>query len=109
MNIKNDWKLSTKFSDEQILNELKPWKELANSYRQVLGTSALMLDRDTCEHVECEIGDIITDAFLSFYRKRNNYTKPAISLMQAGGIRSGLSQGCKHIVYSKFTSITNCI
>lgn len=65
----------------------------------VFGVSELFLERDSCEHVECIIGDIITDAYLSIYRKSKNYTKPAVAFLQAGGIRGGLVKGCEYQLY----------
>lgn len=76
---------------------------MLKSNSTAFGVSELILNKDdSCFYMECDAGDIITDAFLSFYRKSENYTKPAVAFLQAGGIRGGLVKGCE---CSKFISI----
>lgn len=80
--------------DEEILRELAPWREQFQYISdQIVATTDITLDHRNCLYAECLMGNIVTDAFLTSYRRMTNDTKPAIALVQSGGIRVTLPSG----------------
>ncbi|XP_075980816.1 trifunctional nucleotide phosphoesterase protein YfkN-like [Anticarsia gemmatalis] len=76
--------------------------EIVNRYRadirliteQVVGTTPVVLDGDTCRLRECNMGNLITDAMVERYAADYNgtgWTDAPIAIMQGGGIRSSIA------------------
>lgn len=87
--------------DENILNEIKPWKELVDKEGvRVLGTSKVPLSRTDCS-AECNIGNLITDAAVHYYidhAQEGEWTRASIAFTNNGGIRTSLSAGSKDFI-----------
>lgn len=50
--------------DEEVLRELEPWRaEVKRLGTQVIGTTEVFLDRESCRWCECTLGDLIADAY----------------------------------------------
>lgn len=93
--------------DEEILNELLPWKENYDkvSHQKIIDLN-FTLDSSDCYTSECVMGDFLADVFLEsshnkYKSKRNEIVKAvvtrkvSIAFVQAGGIRTTLPKGCK--------------
>lgn len=82
------------FADEEILRELIPWREQFQSISdETVATTDITLDHSNCLYAECLMGNVLTDAFLTSYRRMTNDTRPAIAFAQSGGIRVTLPKG----------------
>lgn len=50
------------FLDEQINEELKPWKATIESVEgQIFGTTKVPLEKKECKYEECLFGNLVTD------------------------------------------------
>lgn len=96
-------------SDDEIVEALQPWKQLIDNIgEQVVGKSDMPLEKVPCHSHECELGNIIADAFAKFYQdkeitssggdydyrdtKRTRSIK-LISFITCGTIHASLSAG----------------
>lgn len=77
--------------DPEIKEALKPWKTEVEKYStNEIGVSEDILSADDCCLEECELGDLITDAYMDYYAKGNGVDAV---LQHCGGIRTGLGNG----------------
>uniref|UniRef100_A0A182JW73 Apyrase n=1 Tax=Anopheles christyi TaxID=43041 RepID=A0A182JW73_9DIPT len=77
--------------DEEVLRELEPWRaEVKRLGTQVIGTSDVLLDRESCRWCECTLGDLIADAYADQY---TNSTVQPVAIVQAGNFRNPIEKG----------------
>ncbi|XP_031637435.1 apyrase-like [Contarinia nasturtii] len=80
--------------DEQILNELIPWREkYQNKKEEPIAETSIVLNYTSCWYDECLMGDFLTDAYLHSYRKTTNDSGTAVAFAQGGGIRATIQKG----------------
>lgn len=95
-------------SDDEIIEALQPWKQLIDNIgEQVVGECDKTLEKVPCHSHECELGNILTDAFVNYYQdnemisgygdyyrdtKRTRSIK-IISFITCGTIHASLSAG----------------
>lgn len=61
---------------------------------EVYGETKVLLDGSKCRFEECNVGDMITDAFIRARNQLNNSTfDPTIALIGSGDIRSSINIG----------------
>uniref|UniRef100_A0A182N309 Apyrase n=1 Tax=Anopheles dirus TaxID=7168 RepID=A0A182N309_9DIPT len=77
--------------DPDVLRALAPWREEVKRLgTQVIGSSEVFLDRESCRWCECTLGDLVADAFADKYT--SNSLKP-IAIVQAGNFRNPIGKG----------------
>lgn len=82
--------------DKQILDKLLPWKRM---FDDVLMRSISYLNKTivgtNCHSQECEMGDIICDAYRQYHIAQNQSLEEAlvVTILNSGGIRASLEQG----------------
>ncbi|XP_309695.3 apyrase [Anopheles gambiae] len=77
--------------DEEVLRELEPWRaEVKRLGTQVIGTTEVFLDRESCRWCECTLGDLIADAYADQY---TNSTVQPVAFVQAGNFRNPIEKG----------------
>lgn len=68
--------------------------QILNYTEEIIGTTSVALDGLSCQHVECNMGNLITDAmvyrYISDYTGKNHWTDAPIAVIQGGGIRSSI-------------------
>ncbi|XP_054266857.1 protein 5NUC-like [Macrosteles quadrilineatus] len=77
--------------DPDILRVLEPYKErLEGKTNKIIGYTHVFLDSNNykCKVSECELGNLITDAFADYMEMRCPSLPVSVGLMNAGGIRS---------------------
>lgn len=86
--------------DPEIVREMIPWKEQVDRVAlRDIGLVKTTLDRSECAFRECNFGNFVTDAFVDYfvshpdYQEDDAWTYGAISLTNAGGIRTTLIPG----------------
>lgn len=53
------------FSDEEINQELQPWKDIIDVQgEKVIGSTLVTLSKSNCRYAECTLGDFVTDAMV---------------------------------------------
>uniref|UniRef100_A0A1B6E0N6 5'-nucleotidase n=1 Tax=Clastoptera arizonana TaxID=38151 RepID=A0A1B6E0N6_9HEMI len=88
---------NTYAQDQEVLQQLLPWKnKLQNIIHEKIGKTRIMLDQENraCRLYECNIGNLIADAFVDFNALNytgTGWTDAAIGLIQGGGIRSSIN------------------
>lgn len=51
--------------DQAIVEELKPWRRAVNKKGKiVIGTSQIVIDHSNCKKMECNAGNLVTDAMV---------------------------------------------
>lgn len=84
--------------DEEILGEVTKRRGRVSEYSKIpLGRTHVFLDgrRETCRVRECNMGNLITDAFVHMYQKHPDETAWAdvsIAMWVSGGIRSSIDK-----------------
>lgn len=84
--------------DPDVVKALKPWKQIIDAEgSHVIGSTKVFLDASNgaCRKGECNIGNVIADAFVDEYVKYAQpgfWTGAAIGLLNSGGIRSSISE-----------------
>ncbi|XP_065056302.1 snake venom 5'-nucleotidase-like [Rhopilema esculentum] len=84
--------------DEEVLNEVKKRRGPVSNYSKIpLGRTHVFLDgqRETCRLQECNIGNLITDAFVHMYQKHpdeKSWADVSIAMWVSGGIRSSIDK-----------------
>lgn len=78
----------------ELLEKYRPEVEALS--KEVIGSTKVVLDGSVCRHSECNIGNMITDAFV--YTRVAQYDGPfwidaPLAIMQGGGIRSSANVG----------------
>ncbi|CAH0694532.1 unnamed protein product [Spodoptera exigua] len=77
--------------DEEVLQIIHKYKDnVVNITEEVVGRTAVILS-DECSGVECNIGNLITDAMVYKYASEytgEHWTDAPIAIIQAGGIRA---------------------
>ncbi|KAI4455137.1 nucleotidase-related [Holotrichia oblita] len=97
------WEGNPIYLDQSIQQDLTI-NELLEPYRlvveevgnRVLGTSKVYLDQGSCRYSECNLGNFMTDAMVAYYANNftdTKWTKAAIGIVNAGGIRTSISAG----------------
>ncbi|XP_074644485.1 5'-nucleotidase-like [Tubulanus polymorphus] len=89
---------STVPKDPDVLREIQTWaKPLIKLGKEVVGKSHVLLDgqRSQCRMVECNMGNMITDAMV--YRNLrpsdSQWTNASIAMWNGGSIRASIHQG----------------
>eukprot|EP00794_Sanderia_malayensis_P002836 gene2836-3279_t len=83
--------------DATIMAELQKRIARVNNYSTKLGKTYVFLDgrREVCRVQECNMGNLITDAFVHMYQKHPDETRWAdvsIAMWVSGGIRSSIDK-----------------
>ncbi|KAJ4433449.1 hypothetical protein ANN_15752 [Periplaneta americana] len=82
--------------DPDTVEALRPWKEEIDvQANRVIGSTKVLLDEssDACKKGECNIGNLVTDAFVNEYTKYaqpGSWTRAAIAFINSGGIRTSI-------------------
>lgn len=80
--------------DAAILEALQPWKEeIQRIGSSVVSEIDVALEKVPCHSHECELGDIMTDAFVHYYRDVKSDSKQVISFISCGSIHTSLNTG----------------
>ncbi|CAH2236055.1 jg7346 [Pararge aegeria aegeria] len=82
--------------DPEVLDIVKRYREqILNYTEEVIGTTSVVLDGLSCQHKECNMGNLITDAivyqYVSEFKGKNQWTDAPIAIIQGGGIRSSIT------------------
>ncbi|XP_049876221.1 uncharacterized protein LOC126373907 [Pectinophora gossypiella] len=81
--------------DPEIVKILERYrKEILNITSQVVGNTSVILDGQTCDKKECNLGNLITDSMIHYYATHytgEHWTDVPIAMMQAGGIRASVA------------------
>lgn len=87
--------------DPEIVEELKPWKAAVDALgNKVHGETRVQLDKSPCELGECQMGNLITDAFVHDFVKRaelNSWTYASIAVLNAVAVRNTINIGSKSL------------
>lgn len=75
-------------TDEEIMAELEPWKKIVDEQgTRLVGVSNVYLKKSDCNLGECNIGSLITDAYVhavggivTIYTKKNGLITHSLSL-----------------------------
>ncbi|KAI4455141.1 nucleotidase-related [Holotrichia oblita] len=110
------WEGNPIYLDQSIQQDLTI-NELLEPYRlvveevgnRVLGTSKVYLDQGSCRYSECNLGNFMTDAMVAYYANNftdTKWTKAAIGIVNAGGIRTSISAGgMAQFIYITFNDL----
>lgn len=85
--------------DEEILSELKPWKDFIDmTGKRVIGHSDVTMERIGCNSHECDLGNFITDIFVNHYvnnepKAEDEWTTSAVAIVNTGGLRTTIEKG----------------
>lgn len=82
--------------DPDVLKIVKRYHtEIVNDTEEIIGNTAVVLDGLGCQHMECNMGNMITDAMIYCnaieYRGKDHWTDAPIAVIQGGGIRSSIA------------------
>ncbi|XP_045774953.1 uncharacterized protein LOC123873896 [Maniola jurtina] len=82
--------------DPDVLEIVKRYRvQILNYTEEVIGTTSVVLNGLDCQHEECNMGNLITDAIIyryaSEYKGKNHWTDAAIAVIQGGGVRSSIA------------------
>ncbi|CAK1555864.1 unnamed protein product [Leptosia nina] len=81
--------------DPEVLNIVNEYREkILNVTEEVIGSTSVVLDGLSCQHMECNFGNLIADAMVYKYASEYNgehWTDAPIAIIQGGGIRSSIS------------------
>ena len=90
--------------DSGMLTYLEPFTAAAKEYgKKVVGSTSRDLDGNpvSCRFGECEMGNLIADAFVDSYNKHDKTV--VCGIYNSGGIRAGLKQG--DITYEEVVTV----
>ncbi|XP_038222525.1 uncharacterized protein LOC119840090 [Zerene cesonia] len=76
----------------EIINRYR--KKVLNLTEEVIGTTLVVLDGHSCQHKECNLGNLIADAMIYKYvtEYRGEYwSDTPVAIIQGGGIRSAIA------------------
>ncbi|XP_075228317.1 protein 5NUC-like [Lycorma delicatula] len=79
--------------DELVKEVLNMWKDkLLEKEKEFIGKTEVVLEGGNvpCRYEECNMGNLITDAFIE-YNKKRGFKETGIAIYPAGGIRSGIN------------------
>lgn len=83
--------------DPKVLQILEKYGSEVNEMKKyVIGVSKVPLDGSKCHFNECNVGNLITDAYIHARAKQYNgpqWTDASIALMQAAGVRDSACAG----------------
>ena len=69
--------------------------EVLNYTEEVIGTTTVVLDGLSCQHKECNMGNLIADAMVYYYASeydgKDHWTDVPMAIIQGGGIRSSIA------------------
>lgn len=80
---------------------MEQWRKvIEDEGASIVGISRVSLARDDCYYGECNLGNMLTDAYVNYYAmnetaENGNWTPAAIAIQNAAGIRSSLPTGGK--------------
>ncbi|CAG4951635.1 unnamed protein product [Colias eurytheme] len=81
--------------DPEVLEIINGYKaKVLNLTEEVIGTTLVVLDGHSCQHKECNLGNLIADAMIYKYAteyKGEHWTDAPIAIIQGGGIRSAIA------------------
>lgn len=96
--------------DPEILTILDRYREkVQNIADEIIGSTSVVLDHQSCEKFECNLGNLITDAMVYKYAshyKGEHWTDAPIATIQAGGIRTSISHIERPIIITKGDLLT---
>lgn len=85
------------YIDPDIVAALQPWKDIVDREGlRVIGTTKVQLSRSRCNVAECNIGNLLSDAFVHKMideAEAGDWTYSPIAINAVGGIRSSLEVG----------------
>ncbi|XP_049518959.1 protein 5NUC-like [Dermacentor silvarum] len=89
--------------DACMIEVLQPYKNnLTERMKEVLGSTRVLMEHknDICRMQECNLGNMIADAYFEYYLNENTTNGPTWSdlngaVVNAGSIRTGLPSFCK--------------
>ncbi len=87
------------FSDPEMLAEINEWGEaVQNLTGERIGSTHVYLEgvRDVCRFEECNLGNLIADAFIwkmVTFPDEEKWNDVSIAFQQSGGIRTSIPQG----------------
>ncbi|XP_061379082.1 protein 5NUC-like isoform X5 [Danaus plexippus] len=81
--------------DPEMLSIVDKYKNKVLNYtEEVIGNTSVLLDGLSCQHKECNMGNLIADAmiyrYVSDYEGREQWSDVPIAVIQGGGIRSSI-------------------
>ncbi|KAK9711182.1 5prime-nucleotidase, C-terminal domain [Popillia japonica] len=83
--------------DPYINELLEPYRLVVEEVGNTpLGTSKVHLNQTNCRYSECNLGNFMTDAMVAYYANNSTedtWTKAAIGMVNAGGIRTSIGAG----------------
>lgn len=81
--------------DEEVVKIIERYRgDVLNVADEVIGSTSVLLDGESCKLKECNLGNLITDAMVYHYAmlyKGEHWTDAPIGIIQGGGIRSSVS------------------
>lgn len=93
--------------DPAIVELFAPYKELVDAEAMVpVGKTLVDLSEKDCYTGDCNIGNLIVDAFVDYYvnlADKNEWSKGTVALLNNGGIRSELGIG--EVTYGELKSV----
>ena len=85
--------------DPVMLGEITEWAEaVKNLTQEKIGTTHVYLEgaRETCRVKECNLGNMITDAYIWVmvtFPDEEKWNEVSIAIQNSGGIRASIAQG----------------
>ncbi|CAG9564828.1 unnamed protein product [Danaus chrysippus] len=81
--------------DPEVLSIVDKYKDkILNYTEEIIGNTSVLLDGLSCQHKECNMGNLIADAmiyrYVSDYEGRKQWSDVPIAIIQGGGIRSSI-------------------
>ncbi|VVC93230.1 unnamed protein product [Leptidea sinapis] len=97
--------------DPEVLSIIDKYREkVLNFTEEIIGNTTVVLDGlVTCQHKECNLGNLIADAMVYKYSSEytgKEWTDAPIAIIQGGGIRSSISMAQKSAIVTKGDLIT---
>ncbi|XP_026495888.2 uncharacterized protein LOC113400519 [Vanessa tameamea] len=82
--------------DPDVLKIIERYRtEISNYTEEVIGKTSIVLDGLSCQHQECNMGNLIADAmvynYAMEYESKDHWTDAPIAIIQGGGIRSSIA------------------
>ncbi|CAH2092771.1 unnamed protein product [Euphydryas editha] len=92
--------------DPDVLEIVKRYRtDIHNYTEEVIGKTSVVLDGLSCQHRECNMGNLIADAMVYYYaneyESKEYWTDAPIAIIQGGGIRSSIEQIEKPIIITR--------
>ncbi|RYP62422.1 hypothetical protein DL769_007311 [Monosporascus sp. CRB-8-3] len=83
---------NTTKQDEDLQEQIEEWRGPFEEFAaQEIGTTNVELDQTTCQHQECALGDLVSEALLQY--RVDSSSDAVFAIVNAGGIRASIDQG----------------